>query len=129
MVVSAFMVVSIIDAESIIGIVVSMAAGAGAIAAVSTAGASSVFVQAASANTAATRAMRFIFKSPGEGANVIKRRSVPAVAVLVNGAAKKLPYPGWVSSGTPALQGWGPTLVFSYETTGLVEVVEQHCED
>jgi hypothetical protein len=59
-VVSAFIAVSIIDAESIIFMPVSMVAGAGAIAAPVSTGASSFFVQAARARTAATRAMRFI---------------------------------------------------------------------
>jgi hypothetical protein len=65
-------------------------------------GASSVLVHAARARTAATRTMRFICDiSSREGANVVKRRSVHAVAMLVVGAAKKLPYPVLVSSGVP----------------------------
>jgi len=59
-VVSAFTVVSIMEAESIIFMPVSIAAGAGAIAAPVSTGASSFFVQAARARTAATRTMRFI---------------------------------------------------------------------
>lgn len=56
----SFLAESAIAAESIIFMPVSMAAGAGAIAAPVSTGASSFFVQAARARTAATRAMRFI---------------------------------------------------------------------
>jgi hypothetical protein len=64
-VVSAILaVVSIIAVESVIFMPVSIAAGAGAIAAPVSTGASSFFVHAASAMTAATSAMRFISKSP-----------------------------------------------------------------
>jgi hypothetical protein len=74
----SFIIESFAAVVSAIFMPVSIAAGAGAIAAPVSTGASSFLVHAARARTATTSAMRFIWKSPGEGANVIKRRSVHA---------------------------------------------------
>jgi hypothetical protein len=83
---------------------VSIAAGAGAMAGadVSTVAASSFLaVHAASARTAATRARRFIYDLL-ERQRGINRRSVHAVAVPVFGADENLSHPEAVSRAQPA---------------------------
>src|SRR5215210_1915435 len=82
---------------------VSIGAGAGAMAGadVSTAASSFLAVHAASARTAATRARRFIYDLLKRQRG-INRRSVHAVAVLVFGADENLSHPEAVSRAEPS---------------------------
>jgi hypothetical protein len=95
--------VDVVLAVESIFMVVSIAAGAGAIAgaAVSAVAVSSFFEHAASTRTAATRARRFIYDLLGRQRGII-RRSVHAIAVPVFGAAENLSHLEAVSRAEPS---------------------------